>query len=450
MSPIATRSVKKIWVAPSTPFQVNFFYPVIKRLENDFEFLITARDHDRIIPTLKAKRLDFIVVGKHGGTRLGGRLESYADTVKQLAPIIEREKPDLLLTERWPEAVRVAFGFDIPAWTVFYDERERHVNKMVFPLSDVVFAPRFYSRSDLRRHGVIDSCKIVWFNGFHACYLKDEYSRNVHHTNAFIEMGIKPPIILVRPEPEFATFFERKRNILENVVANLARSGLARNLVVIPRTESQARAYGTLETMVVNDPLPDNPVPYSDIVIGAAETMLMESFVLGKPTISNIYWPESQPVSELHKYVPHLLDPELAAKKVYQLLDPVEMRQFQEQSHKIVDQMDNPIQKIVDEIRRRFVFPEEKHSLSRRSKMEIQMDVLLAAASRPCRLADLMQSANLSYADAKRAIIHLNARGMMLTNFAQSDGATLYETTHEGLELLSSYGKLREKLAVFA
>ena len=96
--------VKKIWVAMSTPFQANFFAPLINELKNDFEFIVTAREHDNITSILKAKGIDFVQVGKHGGRELANKLDAYAEGIKAMLPVVVREKPDLLLTERWPEA----------------------------------------------------------------------------------------------------------------------------------------------------------------------------------------------------------------------------------------------------------------------------------------------------------------------------------------------------------
>ena len=53
----------------------------------------------------------------------------------------------------------------------------------------------------------------------------------------------------------------------------------------------------------------ESPVAHADVAVGAAETMLMEAFVLGKPAVSAIYWELSKPVVELHKYIPHSTDP---------------------------------------------------------------------------------------------------------------------------------------------
>ena len=435
-------NLKKIWFAMSTPFQVNFFYPLIKRLETRFEILITARSHDRIFSTLKAKGLDYIPVGKHGGHELMGKLESYADTVKQLAPLIQHEKPDLLLTERWPEAVRVAFGFDIPSWTLFYDEREHHVNKMVFPLSSLIFSPRFYNSSELRENGVTELERVVWFDGFHACYLKDETFQN---KNPFRERGIRAPVVLVRPEPEFATYFGQKKNILEDVVQNLNGHAGSPSVVVLPRTEAQADRYKRMNSIVLNDSLTDNPVAHSDVVIGAAETMLMESFVMGTPTISSIYWSESKPVAELHKYVPHITDAEQATNRIRSFLDRDERTQFMERSRRVVDQMENPIQKILDEISKRYLPKERKSRLGRRSRLEIYMDVITVTGLQPMRLISIMQSANLSHSEAKKSVSYLTRKGFIVERPDRS-GGSYYKATVEGLNLCRNYDSLRERL----
>jgi len=182
------KKIKKIWVAMSTPFQANFFAPLIKRLSGSYEFLVTAREHDRITAILDARGIEYINVGKHGGKSLESKLDTYAKNIQEILPIVKDEKPDLLLTERWPEAVRVAFGLDIPSWGIFYDEREKHVNRMVFPLLSRVFAPRFYTLQELYQNGVSDPSRVVWFNGFHTCYLKGENGKS---DNPFKRMGLR-------------------------------------------------------------------------------------------------------------------------------------------------------------------------------------------------------------------------------------------------------------------
>lgn len=436
---------KKIWIAVSTPFQVNFFAPLIKRMENEFEFVITARNHDRIFSMLDKKGLKYYRLSSHGGETLEGRLRSYAENVKQLIPIIKKERPDLLLTERWPEAVRVAFGYDIPSWTIFYDEREYHVNRMVFPLSSRVFVPEVYTLAEMRRNGIDDE-KIVWFNGFHTCYLKNE---SFNQENSFHKLGFESPIVLIRPEPENATFFHDKNNHLEQAVSILMDHGIKTdfNVIVIPRCSSQASCYAKYPVTVLKEALPENPVWDADIVVGAAETMLMEAFVLGKPAISAMYWEESKPVTQLHKYITHTTDPKEIASTTLEYLDPQEQDGFRQRAKTIVEVMDDPVIKMEQEIR---LFYGQTNAISvsapkRRSQLDIYMDIIRSAAFRPLKLTHIMQEANLSYLRVKKDLQRLQRKSLVEINNDVA-GEKYYRSTADGLKLLSEFEKFSKVL----
>lgn len=439
-------SPKKLWVAISTPFQVNFFYPLIKRLEKKFEFVIAARDHDRILSMLDAKGLDYFAVGEHGGSKLEGKLRSYARNVERLIPFVKAEKPDLLLTERWPEAVRVAFGFDIPSWTIYYDERERHVNRMVFPLSEKVFVPDFYTSSELEKDGV-NPKRIVWFRGFHTCYMKNQ---EVNSKNPFRELGVEPPIVLVRPEPEFASFFSKKQNIMERAVSLLMNNndnlGMDPNIIVLPRTQKQASSYARYAVTVMTKSIPENPVLYADVTMGAAETMLMEAFVVGKPTISTVYWQESKPLAALHKYIPHLNDPKAVAAKTLQYLNAEDQAEFYKNSRLVVDSMDNPIDKFEEEIMRLCAEPKLEHAHKRRSRIEIYVDIIEAISFRSLILTHIMQEANLSHSRAKRCIRILRRKGL-IKECSEPNAERSFEATPEGLRVAADYRKVEDRLS---
>ena len=434
------KKVKKIWVAMSTPFQANFFAPLIKGLEKEgYEFLVTPRNHDHIFSILKAKKIDFVPVGRHGGKELPDKLEAYAQTIEEMIPIVRREKPDLLLTERWPEAVRVAFGFDIPAWTIFYDERESHVNQMVFPISSKVFAPKFYTLQDLYRNGVSDPEKIVWFNGFHTCYLKGEQQET---ENAYSKLGVKPPIVLVRPEPEFATYFPSHKPVLETTVSNITKSGIA-SVVVMPRTESQMVKYRRMDIPIVDESTSMCPVANADLALGAAETMLMEALVLGKPAVSAIYWTLSKPAVELHRYIPHSTDPKQLTDHVERLLGSDETKSFKEKASLLVRNMDNPIAIMINEIKK-LNMDEEEVQLKRRSRMEILLDIIQASSVQPLRPTHIMRAANISYNELKSIVDSLETKGLITSE--ETFGGRYYQATSDGLKLLEEYRSFRDRL----
>lgn len=435
------RKIRKIWVAIGTPFQANFFAPLIKELEDECEFTVTARDHDGIFSILDAKGIEFIPVGKHGGKELSSKLEAYAETIQEMLPIVQRQKPDLVVTERWPEAVRVAFGLNIPSWTIFYDEREAHVNQMVFPLASKVFTPRFYNLQELFQNGVTDPEKIVWFNGFHTCYLKDETEALA---NPFDKIGVKPPIVFVRPEPEFATFFSGHKPVLENAVEMLAKSGNA-NVAVLPRTETQRIHYSAMDGVTVLDKsMSDCPVAHVDVALGAAETMLMEAFVLGKPSVSAIYWPVSKPVIELHRYIAHSTDPAEITRHVERLLDSEEQLKFRQRAQMLVRNMDNPARLMVEEIRTINQGERDTGSLARRSKIEIYLDIIQCCSLRPMRLTHIMRDANISHNELKKILTQLERSGFVISQDTLS--GKLYQASAEGLKVLEDYRGIRQRL----
>jgi predicted glycosyltransferase/predicted transcriptional regulator len=433
--------IRKIWVAMSTPFQANFFAPLIRELRSEYEFLVTAREHDRISAILDEKGIQYMTVGRHGGRDLTNKLEAYASNIQELVPVIQREKPDLLLTERWPEAVRVAFGYNIPAWTLFFDEREKHVNQMVFPLASKIFAPRFYTFQELYQNGVTDPEKVVLFNGFHTCYLKDE---KVEDAVPYKNLGLHGPVVFVRPEPAFASFFPSHQPILENAVQLVLKKG-STNVVVLPRTEEQRATYAKMGATILDHPMRGNPVAYADVTLGAAETMLMEAFILGKPAVSSIYWSPSKPVIELHRYIHHSVEPTLVANYVERFLDDEEERKaFQEKAALLVRNMDNPVRLMIDQIKEMDRGETLQVAARRRSQMEIYLDILQSVSLRPLRPTHIMRNANISYNELKKIIDTLEKKGLI--SVEGTIGGRFYQATEDGLRLVESYRGIRQRL----
>jgi predicted glycosyltransferase len=358
-----------------------------------------------------------------------------------MLPMIEREKPDLLLTERWPEAVRVAFGLNIPSWVIFYDEREKHVNQMVFPLASKIFVPRFYTFQELYQQGVTDLDKVVWFNGFHTGYLKDT---PIGTENPFKRIGIDTKVVFVRPEPEFASFFPNYQPILEKSVERIAKTGEC-TVAVLPRTEKQRLHYSRVENVrVIDSSFHDSPVAHADVALGAAETMLMEAFVLGKPAVSAIYWEPSKPVIELHRYIAHSVEPGQIARYVDGYLDAGESKAFSDKASLIVKSMDNPVKLMIDEIRRLDESPQETSALKRRSKMEVRLDIIQASSLRPLRPTHIMKAANISYNELKSIIDELERRGLIRVESTVS--GKYYQSTDDGLRVLQDYKRFKERL----
>lgn len=188
----------------------------------------------------------------------------------------------------------------------------------------------------------------------------------------------------------------------------------------------------------------ETPIAHADVALGAAETMLMEAFVLGRPAVSAIYWDLSKPVLELHKHISHSTDPEVIANNVVRYLDPAEAKRFSEKATSIVGNMDNPARQMINEIRilSRPAAAEER--VRRRSRMEVLVDVVQATALGPCRPTQVMRQANISYSEFKEIVEILERKGLVKseTSFA----GKFFQTTAEGLQLLSEFKGIRSRL----
>jgi predicted transcriptional regulator len=248
--------------------------------------------------------------------------------------------------------------------------------------------------------------------------------------------------VFVRPEPEFASFFTSHQQVLEKAVGLIQKAGQA-SVAVLPRTASQERKYSRMGVATLDESMTESPVAHSDIAIGAAETMLMEAFILGKPAVSAIYWEPSKPVMELHKYIPHSVDPKEIAMHVENFLGEGQMKAFQEKASLLVQNMDNPVEIMIEQLRK-LNQRKEGAVTKRRSKMEIYIDIIQAAALHPLRPTHMMKAANISYNELRVIVEALSAKGLI--GEENTLGGKYYQATKEGLKLLQDYKELHTRL----
>ena len=316
----------KLWIDITTPFQCNLYTHVMNKLDDRFEPILTCREHDSIIPILEAKGLPFVPIGRHGGKTQCGKLKCYSERVQGLSDFLEEEKPDILLTERDPASVRAAFGFGIPAYPLFYDEREFWVNHMVFPLANKFFVPSFYIPRELDENAA-SPFKALWFNGLHTTYMKNCKLESENPWER--DYGANHPIILIRPELDNATFGpEQTRPILENTIPLLTETFQDASIIVLPRTPEQEKRFRSVDSVIIpKAAIPEVPVAHADLVIGAAETMLQEAFAMAVPAISCVYWELSKPMQYLHTLIPnpanHHNSPQRITEIAEELLEPI-------------------------------------------------------------------------------------------------------------------------------
>ena len=111
----------------------------------------------------------------------------------------------------------------------------------------------------------------------------------------------------MRPELETAVFGPKQtKPILEDTIQLLTETVQDASVIVLPRIPEQEKRFRVIKNVIIpKTAIPDVPVAYADLVIGAAETMLQEAFSLAVPAISCVYWDLSKPMQYLHSQIPN-------------------------------------------------------------------------------------------------------------------------------------------------
>src|SRR5713226_4200510 len=137
----------KVWIEVLTPKQALFFEPLYRALKREgHEALITTRVYREAEQTLKLKKLQFSVVGSHGGGTAFGKLLASAERITRLANLIQNWKPDVALSFSSVEASRVAFGLGIPHVASNDSPHSWMVARLTIPISAYVCSPWIFRK----------------------------------------------------------------------------------------------------------------------------------------------------------------------------------------------------------------------------------------------------------------------------------------------------------------
>ncbi|AEC51119.1 hypothetical protein PNA2_0202 [Pyrococcus sp. NA2] len=274
----------KVWIDIMNSPHAHFFKGVIRELEKrGFEVLVTTREFDGLTQILDMLGIEYISIGKHGGSTLEGKLLASAERVYKLSKLIIEEKPDIAIYKNNPEAPRIAFGLNIPSIGFVDNETAVPQNKLMFPFTRRLLYPKPIDAYDLLRCGADPNAlrpinAIAEVANVYGFKPNDEILK---------ELGVrKYSYIVMRPEPIKATYFNgnRERSILEDIIPLLPDIPI----VLFPRSEEQREIFEKFENVII----PENVVDtltllfYAKVMIGAGGTMNREAIVLGTPAIS--------------------------------------------------------------------------------------------------------------------------------------------------------------------
>jgi predicted glycosyltransferase len=351
-----------IWLDILTPKQIFFLGELNKRLEeNGHDIFKTTRRYREVNELLKLKAIDALVVGKHGGATLEGKLTASAHRIKELSRVISRVKPDLSVAFASPEAARTAYGLAIPHYTINDSPHSVAVARLTIPLAMKLFSPQIIPRKVWMNLGA-EKDQIIQYNALDPIAWLRTVIPDKRVLND-LKLDTSKPILFFRAEESLAAYLlgyvsERESVIIPiiNRLRDVCKKAI--QIVALPRHMGQIPAFKATfqEGIIVPKTVIDGPslLSFSSIFIGAGGTMTAEAALLGIPTIS--CYPREPTIVEKYlmreKLVLRIMNPEKIVKRVIKILNDYEcIKKIQmERAKALTSKMEDPLNIIIREI----------------------------------------------------------------------------------------------------
>ncbi len=280
----------KVWIDILTPKQALFFNPLIEELKGEgHEVLSSSRLYREVNQLSKKIGLECVIVGKHGGDSLYGKLVSSSERVSTLADLINDWKPDCAISFSSPECARVAYGLNIKHVCVNDSPHAQSVAKLTIPLSHILLTPWIIPYSSWTRYGISQNNIMKYKALDPVAWLKRMESYDLEILDLPIDKAKKT--IVIRLEESYAAYLLGLGNkwsddLLKGVLNRFQDS----NIVVLCRYEPQLSKilenYGDKFIVPKEVIIGFNLLKNSDLFIGMGGTMTAESALMGVPTIS--------------------------------------------------------------------------------------------------------------------------------------------------------------------
>ncbi|MBS7644166.1 DUF354 domain-containing protein [Candidatus Bathyarchaeota archaeon] len=349
----------RVWIDILTPKQVMFFGELSRRLEaKGHDVLRTTRRYREVNQLLGLKEVEALVVGKHGGPTLEGKLEASSRRVLKLGKLIAKYSPTVAISFSSPEAARVAFGLGIPHFCISDSPHAEAVMRLSIPVSRYLFTPKIIPLKAWYRFGATPDM-ILQYNALDPVVWIRALQPDARVLDQ-LKLTKDKPIIVFRIEETFAAYLLRRVSDQGSVITPiiqtlLGKVGNTMQIVVIPRYGIQARAIRNAfgAQVIIPETVIDGPslLSFASIFVGAGGTMTAEAALLGVPTIS--CYPAE--LTYVDKYllreglITHSTDPEKIVRRILQILtDPEAFRRIQKaKAQKLISEMEDPIDVIM-------------------------------------------------------------------------------------------------------
>ncbi|MEM3017544.1 MAG: DUF354 domain-containing protein [Candidatus Bathyarchaeia archaeon] len=348
----------RILVDILTPKQVLFLGELSNRLEEAGHRVVrVTRSFPETIQLLRMRKIKAEVIGTHR-TTLDSKLRESLIRTARIARLMKDKRIELTVAYPSVEASRSAFGLKIPYYCISDSPHAEETSRLSIPLASRLFSPKVIPLEDWNRY-CLPLSKIVQYDAL------DPYVwiRDARPDPEMLKRhGIKPNsrIVTLRIEESFAAYLMNMpggwRTLAAKIAEELLSRGCAADIVVLPRYREHYAAFKRLRGRII---LPKaliygpSLLASTSVFIGGGGTMTAEAAMMGIPAIS--YFPAGPTRVEEFLQQKHLLkriqDPaSIAEQAISWLEDDAYREECRARAEKLLEGMEDPIQKIVDDI----------------------------------------------------------------------------------------------------
>ena len=274
----------RVWIDLTNSPHVLFFRPIIGRLEEqDVPVTVTARDFAQTLGLLELYGIPHIVIGRHGGAAVRGKILGLARRSSSLIRF-GRGKGFTIAVSHGSNDLAVAAKVLRIHSTVIHDfEGATGMHKINFRLADKVMVPDVIPFEKLAALG-LDRARYRPYAGIKEQVTLADFTPD---PSTVTELGLDPdrPIAVLRPPATMSLYHRGLENTLFNDVLVYLQQTDAQ-IVLLPRTLEQGREFADAPGVLMPAKPVDGPslVYAADLVVSAGGTMNREAALLGVPT----------------------------------------------------------------------------------------------------------------------------------------------------------------------
>ena len=340
----------KIWIDILTPKQLLFSEPIVERLGKKHNILCTSRKYEEVSKLAKIRHFDLVFVGKHGGGNKKNKLKASIERIDKLSKKIQKFEPEVVISFGSPEAARISFGLGIKHIMFCDSPHANAVMRLTLPLIQKLLIPYVIPKKEFSKYGINEK-DIVQYKAIDAVVtMQREINEKI--VSPFKNNNKKN--ILIRIEEEEASYTSKSNKIIP-IIQKIVNDFKSENIVVLGRyTKQIVNLQKVIDSKVKIVKMSFDGkylLNNTDIFIGSGGTMTAESALMGIPTISYNAVPNIVEKFLVKKYLvkreTNLSKISNHIKKIFELNG----NQSQKRAEKIVTQMEDPIEKLIQIIK---------------------------------------------------------------------------------------------------